>query len=440
MMQRGRRAEPLLYIGTLIFTAFMLWTAAHLRFYIHGMIGPGLYPTLVLLLLAVVTVILLVQRLNLKEVRVIAPFLDGLERDALLRYLCGVLTRQWGQPIRVMNKTGVGRFAAAHAGRHAPTDGRTLVVLTSDTPDRPGLEAATYALEHFEPLVRLYFDPDVLLVHPGAPWQSLSELVGAGPLRAGFAHHPVYSATLREWLAARLSLELRPVFDEDPKSVLGKLEAGELDLAVLGVGDTQEVLGAARVRALAVASDEPVTNPAVLPTFADQGHALVSGNWAGVLVPKAVDAVTRKQLERDLMGGLPSALREPAAESLMSGLAANWHIRPAEAFRAFLTRMEVNRSQAKPVPANLRSNHDKSLALWVTIAAVLLFPPLMQLVGFPLGAFVFLLGLMALLWPRLELRVLLVILPVSLVLSVGLYWLFWHVFYVVFPTGVLTGF
>lgn len=440
MMQRGRRAEPLLYIGTLIFTAFMLWSASHLKFYMHGMMGPGLYPTIVLVLLAVVSVILLLQRLNLKEVRIIAPFLDGLERDALLRHLCGVLSRQWGQPIRVMNKTGVGRFSAAHAGRHAPADGRTLVVLTSDTPDRPGLVAAAFALEHYEPLVRLYFDPDVLLVRPEAAWNRLSDLPGSGPLQVGFAHHPAYSATLRQWLASHLALEMRPVFEEDPKSVLRQLEAGGLDMAVLGLGDVEEALDAARVRALAVASDEPVSNPAVLPTFADQGHALVSGNWAGVLIPKAVAPATRMGLERDLVGGLPLALREPAAQSLMAGLAANWQIRPAEEFRAFLARVDAGRSEVEPAATSLKSTHDKSFGLWVTIAAVLLFPPLMQLIGFPLGAFVFLMGLMALLWPRLNLRVLLLILPVSLVLSVGLYWLFWHVFYVVFPTGVLTGF
>jgi tripartite-type tricarboxylate transporter receptor subunit TctC len=315
-----------------------------------------------------------------------------------------------------------------------------LVVLTSDTPDLPGWHAASFALAHFEPLVRLYFDPDVLLVRPDASWMDLAALRKAGPLRVGLVHHPIYSSSLLEWLTGQLGLELQPVFDEDPMAIWRQLHDGTLDAVVLGLGDTRDELAAGRLRGLAVASDEPVTAPVLLPTFAEQGHPLVSGRWAGVLVPKAIDATTRKRLEQDLLDGLPLALREPEAQSLMSGLEAEWHVRPAKAFRAFLNFIEDNQRQITPESGVPELPPGKFVGLVVTIVGVLLFPALMQLVGFPLGAFVFLAGLMALLWPRLEWRALLQILPVALVLAIGLNWVFWHVFYVVFPEGFFTGF
>lgn len=439
-MQRDRRAELLLFVATLIFTAIMLWSASHLKFYIRDTIGPGFYPTFVLMLLGLVTVILLLRLLRQQGIRIITPFPEGLEKDALLRHLCGTLSRQWGYGIRVLNKTGVGRFSAAYAGQRSTSDGRGLVVLTSDTPDLPSWHAASFALAHFEPLVRLYFDPDVLLVRPDAPWMDLAALRKAGPLRVGLAHHPIYSSSLLEWLTGQLGLELRPVFDEDPLAIQRQLHDGTLDAVVLGLGDTRDELAAGRLRGLAAASDEPVTAPAPLPTFAEQGHPLVSGRWAGVLVPKGMDATTRERLEQDLLDGLPLALREPEAQSLMSGLEAEWHVRPAKAFRAFLNLIEDNQRQINPEGGGPELPPGKFFGLVVTIVGVLLFPALMQLVGFPLAAFVFLAGLMALLWPRLSWRALLQILPIALVLAFGLNWVFWNVFYVVFPEGFFTGF
>ena len=89
---------------------------------------------------------------------------------------------------------------------------------------------------------------------------------------------------------------------------------------------------------------------------------------------------------------------------------------------------------------NPASAPDKRTGLIAAVLATFAFPYAMGFLGFPLTAFLFLAGLMSILWPRFEARALVHILPLAVALALGLQALFGGVFHVVFPEGSLTGF
>ena len=65
-----------------------------------------------------------------KPVRLIVPFPAGQATDIVARLLAESLTKVWGQPVVVINQSGVPGMLA---GRDAPADGFTLTFGTSGT-------------------------------------------------------------------------------------------------------------------------------------------------------------------------------------------------------------------------------------------------------------------------------------------------------------------
>lgn len=440
MLPRGRLTEFTFYLIVLGFTAFLLWHSLDLALVIRGTVGPGLYPTLALGLLLIVTLVLIIRTLLAREVRVLSPFIEGLENDFLLRRVSRATGRLLGIDCRVVSRTGTGVFSVFHAARRAPADGSCLIAVSSETADLPDVEAAAFAQAHFEPVARLYFDPHVLIVRADAPWTNVPEFFAARPdepMRIGFALHAELPAIAVDGIAAQAAFSIHPHYDEDVERMIDGLRAGTLDGIVATYAATREDRAAGDLRALG-AMGEPGDVDGI-PTFADQGFPILSGNWAGIFLPQPDSGAHENVSVADLHDGIVRGFEAEVSEDERRTQAERWRITEPSIFAGFLDRLVEQRRRMRGTSEIPALERGKVIGLVLAVLGLLVFPELMQQLGFPITAFLFLAGLMAILWPRLDIAALAQIVLAAAIVAYGLYYIFWNIFYVVFPRGELTG-
>src|SRR5437879_5750316 len=115
-----------------------------------------------------------------RPVKIIVPFAAGGTADAVPRLVGDWLSRKWGQPVVIENRTGAGGNIGAQAAYHSPPDGYTLLsspppplVINQNLYPKLGFDPAK-----FEPVIVMAHVPNALLVNPGnLKGSSVSELV-----------------------------------------------------------------------------------------------------------------------------------------------------------------------------------------------------------------------------------------------------------------------
>lgn len=425
-MPSRQKLKQIVFLAALLGASlFMLYQATRLDFFVRESIGPGFYPAMVLGILTICSLVALIAVIVRREIVVLSPFVEGLQHDTMLRGMARSAARPLGSEVRVIACNGAGVFSAAWSGMHA-RDGATLTVISSETPDLTSAQAAAWSSARFAPIARLFFDPDVLL---GAEGCDLDALAARGA-RIAFSATPGASGSVHAWLAGRLGRPLHTILnaahDIDASALLAILGRGELDAAVMPLSEAREALATGPLVALVVFADERDAG-AFGPAASRVGEPLIAGAWAGLAIPPQAEAGRAEALQRAMAEGLADYRRSGGEDD------PNWSVEPPARLRAFLADMARASDAAVTLPTG------RLAGLLLAVAGTLGFFWLMELLGFPLAAFLFLSLVMLLLEPALDRIAVLRIATVSAVVTVGLHQLFWRVFYVVFPDGLLFG-
>lgn len=115
-----------------------------------------------------------------QAIRLIVPFPPGGPTDALARRLADGLSKPLGQTVIVENKAGAGGNIGAEFVANAKPDGYTILFGTSGP---LAINKSLYPKQgydprsSFAPVVRIGHLPNILVVHPSVPAQSLEELI-----------------------------------------------------------------------------------------------------------------------------------------------------------------------------------------------------------------------------------------------------------------------
>lgn len=418
------RCKQLAFFGALLgVTLFLLAEAWKLEFTVRGTIGPGFYPAVVLIGLSILVIVALVELARRRELVLLSPFTEGLRNDSVLRSLAAAAARPLGMSVRVVPRNGAGEFSALRSGARS-TDGATVTVVSSETPDLTPAESAAWTVPRYRPVARLFFDPDVLVARPGA-----SAAVADRPARIGFIDGGDPSPAMRDWLAKHFGAPPAITEGLEVEALHHKVVEGSLDAGVLPLRDAGPVIDSGDVAAVVVFGAVPEDTAGLAPLADETGTPLVSGAWAGLALPAVAPADAVDPVNRAFETALAERRRSAAQEADDRG----WSITSPARFGAFLEAIRTRGGTAVAFPTG------RLAGLLTTIAATLVFFWVMEFVGFPLAAFLFLAGLMLLLEPRLDRRILIRIPIVAAALALGLYQVFWRIFYVVFPDGLLFG-
>ena len=232
------------------------------------------------------------QQYPSQPIRIIVPTAPGGVADIVARAFAQKL-QEGGKTIVVENRTGAAGTIAADFVAKSPSDGYTVYVGFHGTQSiLPHLMKLPYdAAKDFSPVILVARSPNILVVHPSVPAQSMQQLIDhakANPGRLTYASQGNGSSghIVGEQFKQVSGTDIAHVPYRGAAPAVQDLVAGHVtmmfDILTLAVPQVK----AGKVRALAVAAPQRVAALPDVPTMAEAGlPQLEGGPWFGLLVP-----------------------------------------------------------------------------------------------------------------------------------------------------------
>jgi tripartite-type tricarboxylate transporter receptor subunit TctC len=262
-----------------------------------------------------------------KAVRIIVPFPAGGSADLLPRVVGEKLAQQWGQPVIIENRAGAGGNIGATAVFQAEPDGYTL--LSAPPPplviNRLLYPKLAYDSTQFVPMTVIAAIPNVLLVHPKVPANSVSELIAyakQNPTKLNYASQGSgttshLTAELFKSMAGGLQITHVPYKGSAP--ALTDLLAGQVDMMFDNLGVSLPHVKSGKLKALGVASSKRFRALPDVPAVAETLPGFEAVAWFGIVgPPKTPSAIAEK-----VAAGVAEALRNPDVLRRLNELSAD---------------------------------------------------------------------------------------------------------------------
>ena len=260
-----------------------------------------------------------------RPLRQIVPFPPGGSVDIVTRIVGAKWSEILGQPIVVENRAGAGGNVGADVAARAAADGYTLFTCQVAS---HGVSPALYNklpydhIKDFAPISLIGTTPNVLVVHPAVPVQSLREFVDyvkASPGKysygsAGYGTSPQMTMELFK-LTAGIDLVHIPYKGGAP--ALADLMGGQVMGMFGNLPEQLATIKGGKTRALAVSTLKRSPQLPDVPTVAESGYPGFEVTvWYGVCTQAAVPKPILAKLSATLLAtlNLPE-MKERLAES-----------------------------------------------------------------------------------------------------------------------------
>lgn len=279
-------------------------------------------------------------------VKIVVPFPAGGTADAVPRIIGDWLSRKWGQPVIIENRTGAaGNIGADFVYRAAP-DGYTL--MSSPPPPLvvnqnlyPNL---AFDPAKFEPIIVMAQVPSGLFVNP-----SKISAAGVPDLIDYLKKNPdkVTSATQGNGTTSHLTSQLfqllaqvkmRDIPYRGSAPALQGLLAGDVDLMFDNLGVSLPLAQAGKLKLLAVASSKRVPSLPEVPAMSEILPGFESVAWFGIVAPPK----TPKNIVDKINADVNEALRQADVQARLKPLSAEIFGGSVERTSAYM-REEVER-------------------------------------------------------------------------------------------------
>ena len=186
------------------------------------------------------------------------------------------LTPNLGQQVIVENRGG-SAVIPAQIVAHASPDGYTLLLFGSTIWLLPLLESVPYdPARDFAPITLAVSSPNIVVVYPSLPVQSIKDLIGLAKEKPGSLNYASGITGSANHLAAELFQSLAGVrmvriAYKGAAPAVNAVVGGQVHLMFASAGSVSPHIKSGRLRALAVTSARPSALFAGLPTVADAG-------------------------------------------------------------------------------------------------------------------------------------------------------------------------
>jgi tripartite-type tricarboxylate transporter receptor subunit TctC len=269
------------------------------------------------------------QQFPTKPVKLVVAFAAGGPVDLSARIVAEALTRKFGQPFVVENKTGANGAIAAEAVKTSPPDGHTILISNASmitiTPTL--VKSLRYNPDaDFVPVTRIVQSPLILVINPENPQTAeVRDTAGLIALAKRAPGQLAYGSAGANGNVQQLAFEL--MAGQSGTKLLGVTYKGasEAQVALLGqqvsmLFDTPTAIPhikAGKFRALAVATRERLAALPDVPTMAEAGFRdFEIGFWSGVLVPKG----TPQAIVDQLSAAIAEACQDPGVRARLDPL------------------------------------------------------------------------------------------------------------------------
>jgi tripartite-type tricarboxylate transporter receptor subunit TctC len=261
-----------------------------------------------------------------RTVKIVVPFPAGGTADVLPRIIADWLSRKWGQPVVIENRTGAaGNIGSEMVYRSAP-DGYTLLsspppplVINQNLYPKLGFDPTK-----FEPIIVMAQVPNALIVNPNTVKASgVTELItylrdNPDKLICATQGNGTTSHLTSELFQLMAKVKLRHIPYRGSAPALQGLLAGDVDVMFDNLGVSLPLVQAGKLKLLAVASPNRLPALPDVPTIAETLPGFEAVAWYGIVAPPS----TPKNIADKINADVNEALRQPEVQDLLRKLSA----------------------------------------------------------------------------------------------------------------------
>jgi len=238
-----------------------------------------------------------------RQLRFVAPFPPGGPVDVLARIVGQKITEKSGQPVLIENKAGAAGNIGIEQVAKAPADGTTFLhVPAGNITINATLMKLSYDWEKdFTPVTMIATAPNLLVVNPSVPAQTLKELIAyarANPGKLSFGSPGVGSGL---HLSGALfnkeaGLDITHVAYKGTTPAMNDLIGGQITMMFGALPTLMPQVKAGKLRAIAVTSAKRSANAPDIPTMAEAGLNIDISSWYAIMAPAKTDPQVVKAL------------------------------------------------------------------------------------------------------------------------------------------------
>ncbi len=225
-----------------------------------------------------------------RRVTLVVAFSAGGPVDIVARVFAERLSRRWGVPVTVENRTGGGgNIAAAYVAKAAP-DGYTILFTATGVAINQTLVASPgYAIADLTPIAVPSIGTITLAANPDNPARTLADFIAqhrAKSFTFGTAGVGSGAHLTAEYLFKAIAKvdAIHTPYQGAPQASTA-LMGNFIDLISVASSDAIPLVQQGRLRGLAVSGETRNERIPAVPTLREQGFDLVTHGWEAALVP-----------------------------------------------------------------------------------------------------------------------------------------------------------
>jgi tripartite-type tricarboxylate transporter receptor subunit TctC len=275
-----------------------------------------------------------------RPVKIVVPFPAGGTADAVPRIVADWLSRKWGQPVVIDNRTGAAGNIGAETVYNAPADGYTLLsapppplVINQNLYPKLGFDPTK-----FEPIIVMAHVPNALIVNPNRIKASnVKELIAwlkEKPDKALVATqgNGTTSHLTSELFQLMAGVKMRHVPYRGSAPALQGLLAEDVDMMFDNLGVSLGLTTSGQLKLLAVASSSRVPAMPNVPTIAETLPGFEAVAWYAIVAPPK----TPRPIVDKVNADVNEALATPEVQAQLKKLSAEVFGGPVEKSAKYL--------------------------------------------------------------------------------------------------------
>jgi tripartite-type tricarboxylate transporter receptor subunit TctC len=262
-----------------------------------------------------------------RAVHIIVPFPAGGTADVMPRVVADWLSRKWGQPVVIENKTGAAGNIGAEAAYRAEPDGYTLLsapppplVINQNLYPKLGFDPL-----QFEPISVMGIVPNALIVNPNKiAARTVADFIAyakANPDKITVATQG--NGTTSHLTSELFQLMAKVKFVQVPyrgtAPALQGLLAGDVDVMFDNLGVSLGMVRSGQLRLIAVGTERRMSTLPDVPTIAETLPGFASSAWFAVVAPPKTPAGIVAKINADIA----EAVRDPDVRKRLADLSAD---------------------------------------------------------------------------------------------------------------------
>ena len=229
-----------------------------------------------------------------KPIRLVVPFPPGGSLDVVARAVGAKLSEAWGQPVVIDNRPGAGGNIGADLVAKSPPDGYTILEGALST---HAVNVTLYGklpydpIKDFAPISLVAITPNVLVLNPAAPFNTVPELIAyakanPGNLSFGSGSNGSAGHLAGELFKTDAHIDMVHIPYKGGAPALQALLAGDTQLMFDNLANSMQQVKAGKLKAIAVTTAKRSALVPELPTLSETG---VPGfdiyTWWGFMAP-----------------------------------------------------------------------------------------------------------------------------------------------------------